>query len=627
MQTLTFRIRVITTAAVLLLFAIAPIADARHEKVFPSDTYAVLQVRDVASLAKQLSNHLITADLKKAGLAEYFEPGVKKIEALIDEAIATDPNKKEGKLLRFLKDFEKRNIQPFSGEIFLGLTKKESLKEDPIPFNVIGLIDTAIDEKTLEEFLEAGEFLPKKRKTPLKKNPAARDGAKKSNDAKEEIEHVTTTLNGVTLHEIVSATADEPPKSLGGWALVGKTFVFAIPGSALRDTVDAVQNGRKENLADSAFWKRGGDITDGTAEFAYGINGSLLAAELRAAIVAEKKKSAGNDIVEIVGAYDKLALDAVQSLWVSVRLTPDEIRSKAVLSYSEKRGLLTLLLPKTAKPLFPTFIPDLNTGICFSSVSYDGLQTWKNFEVLLAQALPTVKPMMDFQLSELKTKEGVDLREGLLENIGDRFTVFSGVPPPKAKPLRSAQDVHLSFNNYLFVWEVRDEVKLASLVTTLLGKINAEGGAEKMFPQREYMGVKIRNYLGDDLRISYALFDGKLFFGMNADNILEAVIAEIKNPQKLSEKNPGIVAALKRVPPTSFAAGFYDSAFVVNTLCSALELIFSSEEILSGKGGGLFLDAKKRPNANAIPWVYVEHAREGINEFVGEATLFRRETK
>jgi hypothetical protein len=613
------RLRTLGSAA-LAAAALAPLADARHERAVPAETYAVLQVRDATSYAERAKKHPFTADFNKAGFEEYFAP---LLNTLKDES---KKNADFKAVLRALEDASKF----FTGEILVAFVKTEKAEKGHLPFDFIGLADTTADEKTIEDFLKTNGLLPKEGTvtSTLQNDEDEEDDDAAANKPKaKSVTRKTAIVNsafqGVTLHEVGVSTNGGAPVGLGGWAVVNKVFVFATAPNVLREVVDAVQNGRKNNLADTAFWKRGSDSTVG-ADILLGGNLPLATAALRAYIVEETKGGEPNPMFNPVAAYDKLALDVLESLWYSARLTPDEVHVKAVVSYTEKRGLLTLFLPKPLDPLVPAFIPNLGENLYFSTASFDGLQTWKNFETLLAQALPAVKPMLDFQLLNLKSEEGIELRESLLENMNGNLTVvFGGID-------KSFPDKQIAFSNsMLFVADVRNEEKLAALINTAIGKIGKDK-AEKVLREREYMGVKIRTFNNSDTKdrisISYTLFGGKLFLSLNADNILEKTIAEIKNPQNSAAKNPDVAAAMKRVPKSVFSVEYLSMSFSVNQYCNIFEQAEQLGDIL-GVGKTSLVNPEKRPRGEVLPWTVLTYGREGANELIGETVLFRKEAK
>jgi hypothetical protein len=184
-------------------------------------------------------------------------------------------------------------------------------------------------------------------------------------------------------------------------------------------------------------------------------------------------------------------------------------------------------------------------------------------------------------------------------------------------------------NSMLLVADVRNEEKLAALINTAIGKIGKDK-AEKLFPEREYMGIKVRTLKNPEEnvkdRISYTLYNGKLFFSMNADGILEKVIAEIKNPQNPAAKNPDVATALKRAPKSVFSIAYMNLPFLISQYCDLFEQIQQLGNAV-GSGKISLVNPDKRPRGDALPWIVLSHGREGVNELIVETVFFRKEAK
>jgi hypothetical protein len=418
--------------------------------------------------------------------------------------------------------------------------------------------------------------------------------------------------------------------SLGGWALGEKTFVYASAPNVLRDTVDALKNnGRKDSFGNTTLWKRSYDAA-GKPDLFFVANLPLATAELRKLVVKQAKDEANALAVDTVKAYDALALDTFENCWYSLEVTPTEIIGKGALGFKERRGLLTL---DTSKPLenpVPSFIPD-DKNLFWEVVRYDQTQAWKNLDVHIAQALPTLKPMLDGQITQLKAKEGIDLRDAFLENFGENIVIISDTSSVKelvGKENLTPNVIAKKTNHILFVADVRDSAKLASLIDTAVGKIG-QGGAEAIFDERNFMGVKIRTIKEtqkDEIpTIAYALHDGKILFSIGAEKTLEKVIAEIKSPQGTLAKNPVVQQALKRLPKGASSFGAYDidsyADYMIDLL--AVQLNTLGKQFHKNLDGSF--DLSKRLAPGSLPWIGTAYLESRPNELYFEGVYFRKE--
>jgi hypothetical protein len=617
--------------ALLAAIALAPDAGARHEKCLPPETYAIVQQTDFAAYKKRLEAHPLTADIRKAGFGEYFAPAFKAAE----EAFAKDGRtaKEFARLVEFLPN----NLD---GEVLFSIVKTPKPAKGHLPFDFIAFADIAADEKTLVELLEKYAQTGKTHthdvslndynqlKAELEGTPVPDTGVDEdSNNSIKTVPAVSkwtaTPFQGVTLHEHTVKTGDLAPVSFGGWALAGKTLVIATSPNALRESVDALQNGRKDNFSTTPAWKRVRSGA-GNADIIAAANTPFLAQELRNFIVGKAKEAGSNLMsVDFVKAYDTLRLGNILALWVALEVTPADVRIKSSLSYTEKSGLLSLLTHKPLDPLVPAFIP---AGKVFDTANWDMTQAWKNLESLLAEALPTIKPLLDIQLASIKSEHGLDVRDALLENFGQNMAcVFNA-----GKNLRRlGKSDFMPSNEMLFIMELRDSAKLASFIETALAKLG-KGGDEAVFDEIDYMGVKIRSLkrslFGNNADVlphfAYAIHDGKFFFAMDATDVLKRTIAEIKTPQNPAAKDPSVQKAMKYALKDAVGFSYADISAIVDIYLDMIEGALDANKVSPRP-----VDRTKRPAEGAIPWLSVSTSHERADGIYGETVIFRKEDK
>jgi hypothetical protein len=566
-------------AAVLAMMSLAPQADARLEKTLPKETYGVAQVADIADLQSRLATHPAKDIwLKLTDPNGYFGPAIKELRS--EAAKDKNFNLKD---FEKLVDFLKTNV---NGELLLAVTKiKPKEKGWDAPVGIIFVADFAATEKEVEAYI-----------TKLTKDD-------------KNVNSTTSTYQGITLHEY-KRSSSRPPHL--GWAVANKTFVLA-PAQELRDVVDAILNGRKNSIADTAIWKRSAAAAGKNDFFAF-INTPLLTAELRAFVVKQNPKDkdeAPNPLEpDPIHAYDTLALDAVDEIWATYKLTADGLSAKSSLAYKEKRGLLTLLTLKPLETFVPNYISSNQAG--FATAGIDLNQAWKNVETLFQTALPAIKPLFDMQISKLKKDEGLDLRGALFDNFGENLTQVYSISAPKTKGKKSRSIGTLGLDG-LYVIGFRDTAKLDALIRTALSKAGHKDAEEALFQIKDFMGVKINRLKeSDEISFSYALFDGKLFLAIG-EGVLENAIAEFKSPQKPLSKSPYIQQILRKVPKD---ASFFTYSDLGNTLAGYFG-IFEAILAVEGKTSKV-IDISKRPKAEDIPWVSYGYATERGNEIISE---------
>ncbi|MDR2981830.1 MAG: DUF3352 domain-containing protein [Puniceicoccales bacterium] len=601
--------------------ALTPFVDARHEKNLPAETYGIVQVLDVADLQKRWDKHPLKADIEKAKLEEFFAPGIQKMEKEMSE----DKKSKEAK--KVLESLKKH----LNGEVLFAVVKTPKTEKGHAPYDYVWFVDTSADEKTIGEMLEDCGLLQDEKgevsETAYNISTGKSKGGDEMIEDEEEEEKVLEVITkkisekykGVTLHSREVAVGKDDPVNLGGWALVDKTFVYASAPNVLKELIDAVQGGRKDSFADTAIWKRNrGDM--GKPDSLVFLNCGLTASTLREFVVEQTKDAPPNMFgVNYLQAYDALGLDVWDAMWISKTLESEQVSFKSAFSYSEKKGLLSLMTYKPLDTLVPAYIP---AGASTFSVSrMDMSEAWANLEALLAKAAPALKPMLDMQINNLKTQQGIDLRDGLLQNFGEELVVIGEFGSNSGQ-----SNKEIPVGNMLYVIGLKDQAKMEALLATALGKIPS---SESLFDEREFMGVKIRRFKnqqagGEEMAESmansmpyFAVHNGRFFFGQGESKILEKVVAEMKDGRNPVSKDVSVQQAMKLVPKNVVSFSYTDVA-------SYLDYISELVSYVSKNEGEKIVDPSKKPSPDDIPWVMSGYSEERANEISSQGVLFRK---
>lgn len=614
----------LTSAALVATLALAPFVNARHEKNLPPETVVFAQINDIADIEKRWEKHPLKADLDNAKFEEFFAPAIESFEKELKN------DKERADMKKFFQTL-KRNLK---GEVLLAIVKTPKVEKGHLPVDFVCFADTESSEKEIEELLkdagllqdsesEISEACWKASTAEKGANAAPKDGdGTQEKMLKITVKKITEKFQGVTLHSTEATVEGEEAVNSGGWALVDKTFVSATAPNVLRELVDALQNGRKNNFTDQAIWKRNSDNIAKPDGLLF-LNTPLATAELRAYIAKESAAAPPNMFgVDYLAAYDTLGLDALEAVWISKTIEPERVRIKDSVGFSEKRGLLSLATTAPLKKPVPSYIPD--DVAMFATYQWDMVTAFKNFEGLIAKALPGLKPMIDVQISQLKAKEGIDLRTDLFENFGDELAVIGDFVSDSDKFGME----QLLNSGALYVISLREPAKLESLIATVLGKT---GGTEAIFDEREFMGVKIRTMKDrtggtsvDDNSLSvkqpmpyYAILDGKAFIGQGNPKLLEKIIAQSKDGQHPAAKNPNVQEALKIVTKKTYAFSYLELSDYISYLGGTIQVVGE----LQGKK---LVDGTKRPTKDTIPWVVASISEERPNEVCGEMVIFRK---
>ncbi|MDR2845089.1 MAG: hypothetical protein LBV28_03240, partial [Puniceicoccales bacterium] len=240
----------------LLAFAalcIVPFADAKHEKDLPAETIFVAQIADASDLSKRFSAHPLAIDI--AAIVKKYSAHRKAQSAGEKQTPA-----KTGISDEMFQEAEEILKQYCGKEILIGAVKTPAnAGQDAPPFSFVLLTDVLDAQEIQPDFLDLICQLFEK-EVPY---PATGSGDFAAIEINSETQGfarpaktITSTFQGITLHELERTLAKGKTVNRGGWALVNKTIVFATTPNALRELVDTVQNGRKSNFADTTAWKR-----------------------------------------------------------------------------------------------------------------------------------------------------------------------------------------------------------------------------------------------------------------------------------------------------------------------------------------------------------------------------------
>jgi hypothetical protein len=671
--------------ALASLAALAPNAEARFEKLLPAETCFAAQIADVPSLLKRAAEHPLAADIQKTKFADELIATIKKYQTTLADLSSEDASiehfGKIGTDFVSLQHFVNAVRDVLSGEVLYANIKTPKSEKDR-PFGVSAVLAETTADITAREIGMLWAFVGLNRNAREEYPEALYDYWK----AKERGENPTpppppgpdapkiiltlkmtdTLFQGVTLHEEIYTAGKEPPVSRGGWAFVKKVFIYSSSPSVLRELVDAVQNGRKNNFAETPAWKKSAAAAE-PFDVLFVVNTPVFGERFRAGFIARKKADEPTKSkAELRKLYDDLGLVAVKNLWFAARLDKDEVHAKYSLEYSEKRGILSILQFLPLETPVPSFIPAGIVGMSIKRVNFPRLL--RSVEKFLTQA-DSGRSSLSQILDDLKAKEGLDVRGALLENIGE-YQIKIGKSLLRVEELSPISAgvvcVEIDFPKYSLnityqlktsddevgVLEIYDTGKLGALIDTFAVK---QGGINALFRETVFMGEKIRSLkfpmaevADKKFGLSYTLFGGRLLYQFHpfedAPSVLPEIIAEIKNPKSPAAKEPDMQRLLKRIHKNAYAFNYFDLkdglqcvlGLIDEQTVELLEKRHAKNEAKAQaaaekKGEKHTSSPFTSPNmgdhskAGVVPWVGFLSVRENGNALSGEAVFTRRE--
>ena len=246
-----------------------------------------------------------------------------------------------------------------------------------------------------------------------------------------------------------------------GYALVEGIFVLATTPSRLRAAVESILEGPPAPLAASAAYQRADEASGrDDVDVAVYVNLQQLLAPFNDALLRlPMLNTLGMFGVSAQSLQRALSLQSLQAWFLAVDVMDTGLLLHSGLIYTDKRGLLSLLsyLPGTLPEA--RYVPE---QVLSSSISqFDLAAMLANLEGLLAQASPSLPPLLDLQMQILKTSSGVDLRAALIDNIG---------APVVSWTLRDRVDDEW-LTEQLLVLEVKDAQALSHAIETFKGRL------------------------------------------------------------------------------------------------------------------------------------------------------------
>jgi len=303
---------------------------------------------------------------------------------------------------------------------------------------------------------------------------------------------VTEEFQGETLHVTLKLSEDgsTPPTESEAWALVDGIFMLGQPKSVLQETIVAIKRGGvSEPLADHpSFASLYRKSPDTHAVFHLGLDGLVSGIGGMIESTAGMTGPDGSPVgpaAAIAGLglspqalFQKLGLDSLQSLDLSVAFRERGTVLEGDLSWSEQRGLLRIAsLGEPPAPRLP-FIPE--SWVLAGVDNFSVRDAYAAFMATLADVNPELEAQARGQVKQTGAQLGIDLERDLIGSLGDVMVAGYALPagPVEAgRPLD--QFVAIALSN-------PDAAR--GVVDAVFGRLPFG----KMLETREYLGETIR---------------------------------------------------------------------------------------------------------------------------------------
>jgi len=310
-----------------------------------------------------------------------------------------------------------------------------------------------------------------------------------------------------------------------GYALVNGYFVLARPEARLRSAVEWIKAGPERPWAETEGYLRALEESPGPVDALLHVDLASLARGFRPKVV----EALGRPPFAALGntperMYEALGLEAMNALFLTADLRPNDLLLAGGLTFDEPRGLLALLSYAEGPLPAPGIVP---RDPLASNVSlFDLGGAWKAFERLLQDFSPALDQMVSAQASALSNKHGFDLRGALLRNFGGGTVSYAQRAKASGRRAGSgpAGAVH--------AFAIEDGQRLEKAIDALLG-INPK--MRSLFAEQDYQGRTI-HYLdpakargGGEPSFAYVLTRSRLILGSGPLSLLKEALNRLES--------------------------------------------------------------------------------------------------
>lgn len=531
-------------ALLVTIVATATFADVQLEAVISADSDMVLVIDDVPRFLERWSE----SPLGRA----WNDPQVKRFLAPMRDDLEID---RWEETVRGETGLELDEIlAAFKGQVALLLPDMRQIIEaadDEDPEQYALLAEVGADDTIVRRLMELDL-----------------DSMREELEENEKLEEVEEEFRGETLHVRRVTTADGEDEN-EGWAIVGGFAVMAEPKSYLQQLVGAL----KERASDSplnedpGFRKVRGRVPSTDLLLYFDFDGVLPM------LVESIKKDLDNpeapNPMGLTGqaVLDALALDAIQSFFVSTTILDGATHIDVGIQYTENRGLLKILAFEPGPVRLPEFLPD--DAVEASVANFSLPKMWQAVKEILGAINPAFAGMLEMQLAQLNATHGFDLEKGVFGSLGDQLVA--------AKYLRPAEEPgetpSLEVLDQIFGVSVTDRQSLEMGLEALKSLAGAGG---ELFEVTEYLDHTIFTLKQEmpsepgaaPQRLAYTLTDDYLLFSTGTQAPLRAAVSRGGRPGKKLWDRREVKQAMKTLPPNASGLSFYD---VERMLRSAIE--------------------------------------------------------
>ena len=458
---------------------------------------------------------------------------LKDLEKLFLKLSNSTPEEQEAMMKRISEEVGMpiEEIQKKTGRIAVSIHDLK-IPENPTPESVGGEVSVAYEFDGDEAL--AGKFFDAMVKETLKEvdkqaGPQAEKMKEFFSKAKEMFEESTVEHGGAKIHVLKLKESDETsrvPKFLHEWAYAihDKMILAASGQEQVEEMLDRMKSGGDAgSLAASAIYKKDHDKAGKSLGMA-----SLNLETILGLVEKYALPMAKNTEVDVEKIWKTLGADKLQSAVIAMSAEAESIDLVALLTYSEKPGLLaTLAIPGSGKA--PAFLPKGLAGASYQQLDIE--KTVDNMIKLAGEIHPQANMAVEMGLNMAKTQVGVDLKKDIIAQLGPDIWMASAPAGKDAKPDGDAAEPRI--NNMIAMLggtvmgvRVKDSKAFGLALDTIFNKVAQK---DAIFEKREYQGFSINNVKEspEQFKVGYVLTDEWLILSLGGEEILEQILPRL----------------------------------------------------------------------------------------------------
>ena len=312
-----------------------------------------------------------------------------------------------------------------------------------------------------------------------------------------------------------------------GYALVDGVFVFAHPEARLRSMVEMIKDGPESPLSENAAYMRSRE-RGGRGDLSFYFNMEEIMPPLNKVLLEQSMEGGAAMFGLSAKSLDAaLSLESMQALFFDVDLIEEGLSSHSGIIYREKTGLLSLLTYEGGPLPEARYVPSSVFSTSITTFNVGGMLA--QLEALMGAASPTLPPLIEMQMQNVRTQTGVDLRESILQNFGGGLVSLSTLPVAARDSLAFLQP------EQVFLLELRNAEALSGAIEAL---IDMAPGAREMIEVQEFAGETIHTIKavedpnmpeasGED--VSYVITRTHFIMNVGSVGLLQEVLSRIES--------------------------------------------------------------------------------------------------